>query len=66
MTAIFATLILTAAVAASVGLGILLAWIVLQVFFRAVSRSQQPALLSEESNRPRLTLVTTQAHASGD
>jgi hypothetical protein len=63
VTALFATLLLTAAVAASVGLGILFAWIVLQVFFRVVGSTSQPPA---EPARPRLTLVATEAHASGD
>jgi len=63
VTALFATLLLTAAVTASVGLGILFAWLVLQVFFSFFgSAPQAPA----ESSRPRLTLVQTEAHASGD
>jgi hypothetical protein len=62
VTALFATLLLTAAVAASVGIGILFAWVVLQVFFSVVGHTTQPA----PSKAPRLTLVPTQAHASGD
>ena len=62
MNALFATLLLSATVAASVGLGICLAGLALQVFFRIVMHAAKPA----EAARPRLSLVTTQAHASGD
>lgn len=63
MTALFATLLLTTAVAASVGLGILSAYVVMLGVFRVFGR---PAQAAPQPQRQRLVLVPTEAHASGD
>ena len=62
VTALFATLVLTAAVAAAVGLGILFAWVVMVGIFSVFGRTTRPV----KADRPRLVLVATEAHASGD
>lgn len=65
MISLFMPLILCFTVAASVGIGVLSAYIlvigILQACGRASSPQAQPA-----QKRPRLVLVPTQSHASGD
>ncbi|HEY6339162.1 MAG TPA: hypothetical protein VIW68_11775 [Candidatus Sulfotelmatobacter sp.] len=54
-------LVLFATVIASVGLGILAAYAAFMGILHAIARKSQP-----EPVRPRLVLVPTQNHASGD
>ena len=61
MISFFMPLILCATVIASVGIGVLAAYAAFMGILYAVGRKSQPELA-----RPRLVLVPTQNHASGD
>lgn len=61
MISLFMPLVLFATVIASVGLGILAAYAAFMGILHAIARKSQP-----EPVRPRLVLVPTQNHASGD
>jgi hypothetical protein len=61
MISLFMPLILCATVIASVGLGVVAAYAAFMGILHAVGRKAQA-----EPARPRLVLVPTQNHASGD
>jgi hypothetical protein len=57
-------LVLCATVAASVGFGVLSAYLVMSVIFFSFGRPHRPEPVA--ISRPRLVLVPSQNHASGD
>ncbi|MFZ0951465.1 MAG: hypothetical protein WAN17_04315 [Candidatus Sulfotelmatobacter sp.] len=65
MISLFMPLILCLTVVASVGIGVLAAYTAVIVILNAFGRSSQQVPRAAEE-RPRLILVPTQRHASGD
>ena len=63
MISFFMPVILFVTVVASVGFGILAAYAIVFGILSTFGRSSQP---QPEAKRPRLVLVPTQEHASGD
>ena len=61
MISLFMSVLLFATVIASVSLGVFAAYAAVICVLNAFGRKQQP-----QSGRPRLVLVPTQNHASGD
>ena len=65
MISLFMPLILCVTVAASVGIGVLSAYLAVFGILEACGRAAEMQLRPSET-RPRLVLVPTQNHASGD
>jgi hypothetical protein len=65
LISLFMPLILCVTVVASVGIGVLFAYTAVFGILHAFGRSSQPKPRPIEA-RPRLVLVPTQRHASGD
>ena len=65
MISFFMPLILCVTVVVSVGIGVIAAYAVVIGILHAFGRAAQPQLRTAEA-RPRLVLVPTQHHASGD
>jgi hypothetical protein len=63
---LFMPLILCVTVAASVGIGVLSAYVAVIGILQACSRASQPQQPRPAEARPRLVLVPTQHHVSGD
>jgi hypothetical protein len=61
---LFMPVILLATVVASVGFGVLAAYVVVLSILSTFSRRSRPE--PQPTGRPRLVLVPTQTHASGD
>ena len=65
MISLFMPLILCLTVVLSVGIGVLTAYVAVISILQACGRASQQQLRPAEA-RPRLVLVPTQTHASGD
>jgi hypothetical protein len=63
---LFMPLILCVTVVASVGIGVFSAYVAVFGILQACSRASQPQSQRLAEARPRLVLVPTQHHASGD
>jgi hypothetical protein len=63
---LFMPLILCLTVVASVGIGVLAAYTAVIGILHTFGRASQPEPRLAEAERPRLILVPTQRHASGD